>query len=310
MEVVMSLVYVAIGALIGGLLTLAVDNRFLGQRVQAAVTARKKVQGELKLIVKRLAASEATVRQLAAQLQSGRSSAVRPASSRETAMLRTEAVEAELHIMRENLTRMGNQSDELIAEKHELSLRVAESDGKWVALQEQLAKISEEARVLQEKNEHLHHQLGAAEVEIRYLRRDLKLAELDSISGETEPSAEQVPEAAPSQTEVIELGELEAPPLIPAVGLESEARSDVQKIRGIGPVFASRLLESGVHTLADLAEMTPEQLTSVLGMKTTQLAKSSDWIDQARKLATDLSDGESLSAIPGPLPATDPSQND
>lgn len=350
MDTVSSLVFLAIGALIGGLLALAVDSRYLGRRLRAAVEAKKRLQGELKLIARRLAVSQANVRQLSARLDSGIMPMVKQTRPSEIEPPRAPEAEAELVTLRDNLRRMGNQSDQLVAEKQELSIRLAEASGKWSALQDQLARVSDENRGLQEKNEQLHHELGAAQVEIRYLRQGIPPVEQESSPVDEEPDHPPLSSPVLAPTELIEADETIPPydemsagletildsemavepvgaetsaepdrevmetadPAIiepPASGKSDEASSQIRKVRGIGPVYASRLQESGVHTLADLAEMTPGELTVMLGLKGSQLAKPGDWIEQAREMAAEISDEASPPEDPAPLPTTDLSRN-
>jgi len=350
METILGFVYLAIGALIGGLLALTVDSRFLGRRLQAAVEARKKSQRELKLIVRRLTASEAKVRALTAKLEPGDPSPMRQNQRQERVSPGVRDDESELLTLRDNLRRMGNQADQLVSEKQELSIRLAEADGKWTALQGQLERLSEENRDLQEKNEQLHHQLGAAQVEIRYLRQGVKPVDPDLVLPDEESSQELMSAVALAPTEVIEADEAELPTddapaeLEAILGSEMEwepagaedvetpdsaetetaepttpepapaekfarASSEIRKVRGIGPVYADKLNEAGVHTLADLAAMAPEDVTIVLGLKGNQLAKPGDWIEQARKMAADVSDEESPPVDYDPPPTIDPSRS-
>ena len=39
---------------------------------------------------------------------------------------------------------------------------------------------------------------------------------------------------------------------------------DLERIKGIGPLFAARLQAAGVHTVADLAALNPDQLAIIL----------------------------------------------
>lgn len=62
------------------------------------------------------------------------------------------------------------------------------------------------------------------------------------------------------------------------------AVSPLQQIRGIGPVYARRLQEAGIHTLADFLGRTPEQLRQITG--TSQRQGGPDiWLAEAEKLA-------------------------
>ncbi len=70
-----------------------------------------------------------------------------------------------------------------------------------------------------------------------------------------------------------------APPSPPA---GAAAADDLEAIKGIGPVYAARLAESGVATFATLAAADAGDLANELDLRAEQTAA---WIDQARGLA-------------------------
>jgi predicted flap endonuclease-1-like 5' DNA nuclease len=71
----------------------------------------------------------------------------------------------------------------------------------------------------------------------------------------------------------------------PARESETLGREDpFEEIRGIGPVYATRLYEAGIFTFGTLAKMTPDQLQDFIGPRVSQ-SELRSWIDQARKLS-------------------------
>lgn len=60
----------------------------------------------------------------------------------------------------------------------------------------------------------------------------------------------------------------------------SAAADDLTVIKGIGPVYAASLVESGITTFAALSAADPEQLAADLA---TTVTRVSGWIDQARQ---------------------------
>jgi len=63
-----------------------------------------------------------------------------------------------------------------------------------------------------------------------------------------------------------------------------KSTDDFSLIRGIGPVLAGRLHNSGIHTYHELASMSPAKLAAhITGLSITQIARQ-NWIGQARKL--------------------------
>ncbi len=59
------------------------------------------------------------------------------------------------------------------------------------------------------------------------------------------------------------------------------ARDDLTQIKGIGPTYAERLNSAGVHSFADLSQLTPDRLQEILGEAGSQRAEREAWIEQA-----------------------------
>ncbi len=62
-------------------------------------------------------------------------------------------------------------------------------------------------------------------------------------------------------------------------------KSELQLIRGIGPTYARRLNEFGIHSFADLADCNPEQVASIIKKKKWQAVDIQEWLDEAKALA-------------------------
>lgn len=73
--------------------------------------------------------------------------------------------------------------------------------------------------------------------------------------------------------------EPQVPPAAPPVP------DDLIIIKGIGPVIARKLNESGIYTFKQLAAITPERLRQIVGDVIQRLADEQDIIDQAKVLA-------------------------
>lgn len=75
-----------------------------------------------------------------------------------------------------------------------------------------------------------------------------------------------------------ESGESGAPPVYKA--------DQLQKIYGIGPVYAQRLSSAGIQTFAQLAELGPEQINEIVSRgQEERLIDAENWISQAREFA-------------------------
>lgn len=59
---------------------------------------------------------------------------------------------------------------------------------------------------------------------------------------------------------------------------------DLTQITGIGPAFAQRLNEAGVHTYKQLAELSPQEIREIVHISEWQ-GDPEAWIAQAKELA-------------------------
>ncbi len=69
-------------------------------------------------------------------------------------------------------------------------------------------------------------------------------------------------------------------------------KSELQLISGIGPTYARRLSEFGIHSFADLADCSPDQVASIIKKKKWQAVNIQDWLDEAKALAATLDGNE------------------
>lgn len=66
---------------------------------------------------------------------------------------------------------------------------------------------------------------------------------------------------------------------------------DLEVIVGIGPVIARTLNNAGIHTFAELAALTPEDLRKIVGQRIERLADEEKILSQARQLADEKNRG-------------------
>ncbi len=65
----------------------------------------------------------------------------------------------------------------------------------------------------------------------------------------------------------------------------------LERINGIGAVFAQRLHEAGIHSFAQLAASTPQQVTEIIRPESWQKIEPEEWIEEARQLAGQKAEG-------------------
>jgi predicted flap endonuclease-1-like 5' DNA nuclease len=91
--------------------------------------------------------------------------------------------------------------------------------------------------------------------------------------------------------------------VVPAISKAAKAPSHpgqerLTDIKGIGPVYASRLYEAGIQTFRQLAAMTPEEVYPLLKLPEWRLRSADvpDWIEQAEHFASQREKVENLSS--------------
>jgi len=60
----------------------------------------------------------------------------------------------------------------------------------------------------------------------------------------------------------------------------------LEKIKGVGPVFANRFNEAGIYTFTELATVTPEQARDIIKPQEWQAIDPESWITEAQNLAS------------------------
>jgi predicted flap endonuclease-1-like 5' DNA nuclease len=60
-------------------------------------------------------------------------------------------------------------------------------------------------------------------------------------------------------------------------------KDDLKSLKGVGPAVEKRLNNAGIYTLADVVQLTPEELQEMLG--NTRRVSASNLIAEAKKLA-------------------------
>ena len=78
--------------------------------------------------------------------------------------------------------------------------------------------------------------------------------------------------------------ELNPPVQAVAEPAKKERKDRLERIRGIGAVFARRLNEAGVFTFEQLAELSPDRIREILHVEEWQKIQPEKWIEEAREL--------------------------
>jgi predicted flap endonuclease-1-like 5' DNA nuclease len=126
-----------------------------------------------------------------------------------------------------------------------------------------------------QENKKLQFQLAASEAEIQQLKT--QLANL------TEEQARLKQLEVENQGLQSRLARLE--PLAAPAADQINQVDDLQHITGIGPIYAERLNDAGIYTYAQLAQLTPEQLQTIVQPEEWQNFNAERWIVQAKEFA-------------------------
>lgn len=92
----------------------------------------------------------------------------------------------------------------------------------------------------------------------------------------------------------LEVARLEINALQTRLRVQSPPTPDVdrlQDIDGIGPVYARKLNDAGIHTFAEIAATSIERLTEIINPQEWQTIDFDSWIRQARHLSESTAQG-------------------
>lgn len=268
----------------------AAENQSLQQRLETATAEIAKLQGNLGRLNHYLEQLESKGESLRQQL---------------------EAAADEKQGLAGNLARLENELDELRLEHQRACQQVSVTEVEMKHLRQELAEAqqwADRAHQLQLDNQALDHKAQAAEGRAEELKAQVKglLRQL----GETQSLHKQLVAAEDKvRTAEAQLRTLQAKLSTVKQILDYTGKNQLRLIRGIGPTYARRLNEAGIHSLNDLARQSPERLREIVELKKWQAADLEEWIDEAQALSVRL-DGEGAQpATADSPPATDPSQN-
>lgn len=160
----------------------------------------------------------------------------------------------ELKRMQGNLDRMGQELDAQFVELEELRSRLAASDRRYEDLKGQFAVMIDRF------------------TDVQRLRQNVMIAS-QMLKREQAHTAEL-------QARLVALGAQDAvEPAAADVDL-----ANLEMVTGIGPQTARRLHDSGIHTLEDLAQESPERVARFAGLHSWQQEESAAWIAEAKRV--------------------------
>lgn len=195
--------------------------------------------------------------------------------------------------LRENLTRTDDQLQKVRAEKDEVCQQMRVNEIETRHLQENLTQtrtLADRASVLITEKEGLANELRHSEQQAAQLRAQVnsvvrQLTETQTLR-RTAVEAEEKLKTAESNIQ-----RLHAKLKILQAQMAYTGKSELQIIKGIGPVYAQKLNEHGIYTLRELARTEPETVREYIGLKRWQGAEPEEWVEEARVLAVHFGEG-------------------
>ena len=124
--------------------------------------------------------------------------------------------------------------------------------------------------------------LAARDAELIALQHSLADSEAAAAAGLAATRA-AINELDPADVEMIDVEVVDLGPLrVETIEIEFD---DFTKIKGIGPAYAARLVDAGVHSYADLAAIDPADLAALAGVRNWQKVDTDEWVVEAKRLA-------------------------
>ncbi|MCA9955552.1 MAG: hypothetical protein KC434_12570 [Anaerolineales bacterium] len=227
-------------------------NEALRENLQEAQERLEELQGLNLMAEEKLSASEAEVNRLLGE---------------------TQLMEAEIAMQQDKAAKLDATLQEAQSHNNDLEQKVATTDL-------QLGTI--EAEKDQVLNELQEAELATAEQNARIAALEKKLNEGESVKQELATAQEKL------QTADKRIRKLQDTVEDVHTKISYSGKNELQLIRGIGPAYARRLNEFGIHSFSELAECQPEQIATIIKKKNWQAVDIQDWIDEAKALAARL----------------------
>jgi predicted flap endonuclease-1-like 5' DNA nuclease len=246
-NLLLTLLLLVFGGVVGALITLIVDDRYLGRRLQAALGQRQRLQREMQVLGRQLARQQRQLADRQSQLVAARQ------------QIQTQT--ADLARMNQSLTTTRQALDQLTAQWKQL-----QSERQTQA--QTILNLRHERETLQQAIHHLEKEQIRAEA-----RHEAACQQLLNYRDQLQQ--------AQSRVESLQQ-RIEQKRKINESLTNSPGRLEI--IAGIGPTYARRLREGGILTLTDLAEAEVDQLREIIKLQPWHGRNPQVWIDEAKRL--------------------------
>jgi chromosome segregation ATPase len=285
----------------------------------------EKLQANLNRNEKKLAVAKKEIEKLSENVQTRDGSLSKLDTEKTVLQSKLDSADEEIDTLNDNLNQVNNHVNELREEMQELQNSLQASSGQNLLLQENVERFNAQLEAVRIENLEVCQKLAVAEVEMAHLKKsledtqhleervDLLQEEKNVLAGQLSQAQEQVADLKAqvngslqqvTETQLLRKRLLEAETNLKASEKQSGAlqkkltavqstldytgEGQLQIIRGIGPAYANRLQEIGIHTLNDLAKSKPQDISDALQLKPWQSAQPEGWIQEAKALTANL----------------------
>lgn len=280
------------GLLIGWVLCWIVDAKYWRPKIEAE---GRELQYENRTLQRRLDKTQderdaATQAKLKAEqaLGGAEAKAKEAVATRDELMKKAETAQADSHAARKELEKLNKERDTLStgAKENDKALAAArkateEAQAAVGSLEAQLAEAKKsrkaEGKASAAEAENVRGELAEAQ------SRNVQLqAELDAIRAKADEANRLRAENDALKHKLETAGSV--PSAAPVEAESPVAGDDLEKIRGIGKVFARRLNDAGIYTHSQLVAASPDELRDAAGIRTMRTVDPTDWVRQAEDL--------------------------
>lgn len=227
-------------------------NEALRENLQEAQERLEELEGLNLMAGEKLSASEAEVNRLVSE---------------------TQLMEAEIAMQQDKAAKLDAALQEAQSRNNDL-------EQKATTIELQLGTV--EAEKDQVLNQLQEAELAAAEQNARIATLEKQLNDSETVGHELVAAKEKL------QTADKHIQELQDTVEDAHAMMSYSGKNELQLIRGIGPAYARRLNDFGIHSFSDLARCQPDQVATIIKKKNWQAADIQDWIDEAKALAARL----------------------
>jgi len=214
---------------------------------------------------------------------------------------RLEEIEGLQLMAEEKLATASAENNRLVGDVQLMEAEIVTLEAKVEQITQELQQVQVKAADMEQKALAAETQLAAVEAEKDTAQVQLQQAELVSVEQKAKiatleqklQEAEQVRQQLTITEEKLQTADTHIQKLQDTMEdvqtkMNYSGKSELQLIRGIGPVYARRLNEFGIQSFADLADCKPEQIASIIKKKNWQAVDIQNWLDEAKALAASL----------------------